>query len=72
MVNLSTKELNYLKDFLSWELLMAKKCNQYASQETNSNFKEVFNQAGQLHEQNYLALIDYLAQVQNIQGDVQQ
>jgi hypothetical protein len=72
MTNLTTKELNYLKDFLSWELLMAKKCNQYASQEVDPRFKGVFNQAGQLHEQNYLALIDYLAQVKDNQGGMKQ
>jgi hypothetical protein len=72
MSSLTTKELNYIKDFLSWELLMAKKCNQYANQEVDPIFKGVFNQAGQTHEQNYLALIDYLAQVKDSQGGVQQ
>lgn len=74
MTNLSMKELNYVKDFLSWELLMAKKCSQYASQEVDPNFKGIFNHAGQLHEQNYLNLLDYLGQVTNSQsqGGIQQ
>lgn len=35
MKNISTKELNYINDILSWELLVAKKFAQYANQETN-------------------------------------
>ena len=42
MINLSTKELNYVKDILSWELVMAKKCNQYSMQETDPKFKHIF------------------------------
>lgn len=72
MSNLTTKELNYLKDFLSVELLMAKKCKQYADQEVDANFKGAFNQAGELHQQNYLALVDYLAQVKDSQGGAKQ
>jgi hypothetical protein len=72
MALLSTKELNYVKDYLSFELLMAKKCKQYADQETNANFKGAFDRAGQAHEQNYLALVNYLSQVKNSQGGVNQ
>lgn len=63
MVNLSTKELNYVKDLLAWELLMAKKCKLYADQETTQRFSEVFNQAGQMHQENYLSLVQYLESV---------
>jgi len=69
--NLSVKELNYIKDFLSWELLMVKKCNQYASQEVDPIFKGVFNNVGQIHQQNYLDLLTYLQQQPN-QGGVLQ
>ncbi len=62
MPNLSVKELNYIKDFLSWELLMVKKCNQYANQEVDPVFKGVFNNAGQVHQQNYFNLLTYLQQ----------
>lgn len=50
MPNLANKELNYIKDFLSWELLLAKKCRQYASQEPTPGFQQVFDQAGQVHQ----------------------
>ena len=72
MANLSTKELNYIKDYLSWELLMAKKCNMYVGQEQNSDYKGVCNQAGQVHQQNYLNVLGYLQKVSNIQGGVKQ
>lgn len=68
MANLSVKELNYIKDFLSWELLMAKKCNQYANQEVDPVFKGVFNNAGQIHEQNYMNMLNYLSNNANTQG----
>lgn len=42
MQNLSTKEVNYIKDLLSWELLTSKKCFQYANQETNPAHKKYF------------------------------
>lgn len=71
MANLSVKELNYLKDFLSWELLMAKKCNEYANQEVDPNFKGIFNNAGQVHQQNYINLVNYLGQASNQGGRLQ-
>lgn len=72
MALLSTKELNYIKDLLSFELLLAKKCKQYSDQEVDESFKGVFNQAGQFHQQNYLSLVDYLAQVKDNQGGAAQ
>lgn len=68
---LSGKELNYLKDFLSWELLMAKKCSEYSNQEVDPNFKGVFDNASQVHQQNYLNLLSYLGQ-QTTQGGMVQ
>lgn len=72
MTNLSTKELNYIKDFLSWELLMTKKCKQYADQETTPGFSEVFTQAGQIHQANYLNLVKYLETVNPNKGGIMQ
>ena len=72
MTNLSTKELNYLKDFLSWELLMAKKCNQYGYQEMIPEFQQAFHDAGKMHQQNYLKLVNYLQQVTDSQGGMKQ
>lgn len=61
-MSLSVKELSYIRDFLSWEILMAKKCNHYANQEVDPNFKGIFNSVGEVHQQNYLKVLNYLQQ----------
>ncbi len=68
MQNLSTKELNYLKDLLSWELLSSKKCFQYASQETNTAHQKIFSDTAKIHQQNYLGLLNYVDQINKKQG----
>jgi hypothetical protein len=68
MQNLSTKEVNYLKDTLSWELLSAKKCFQYAHQETDSNRKKLFFDTANMHQQNYFSLLNYTNQIIIRQG----
>lgn len=60
MANLTTKELNYLKDFLSWELYMAKLCNQYAGQMSDHDFSQMIEDAGRVHQQNFNEFYDYL------------
>ncbi|MGE5474447.1 MAG: hypothetical protein ACM3UU_09525 [Ignavibacteriales bacterium] len=68
MKNLSTKELNYINDFLSWELLSCKKCYQYANQETNPSHQKVFFDAANVHQQNYMNLLNYVEQANNMIG----
>jgi hypothetical protein len=68
MKNLSTKELNYINDLLSWELLSSKKCFQYAHQETNQNHQQIFFDTARLHQQNYVNLLNYVDQINNNQG----
>ncbi len=68
MKNLSIKELNYINDILSWELLAAKKSYQYACQEEQSPHKQVFYDAAAVHQQNYMAVLNYLNQVKSSQG----
>lgn len=63
MPNLSTKELNYAKDFLSWELYMAKLCRQFADQMADQNFGSLMDRTGQAHQQNYTDLLNYLQSV---------
>lgn len=63
MVNVSTKELNYMKDFLSWELYMAKSCHDHAAQVTDANFARLLDEAGQIHQQNYVDVFNYLEQI---------
>ena len=68
MKHLSTKELNYIKDFLSWELLSVKKCYNYASQESNTEDQKIFFDAMKVHKQNYMDLLNYIQQFDNQQG----
>lgn len=63
MKHLSSKELNYINDILSWELLSAKKCFQYAHQESNSAQQQVFFDAARMHQQNYSDMLDYVNQI---------
>ncbi|NLD48962.1 MAG: hypothetical protein GX660_17520 [Clostridiaceae bacterium] len=68
MQNLSTKELNYIKDVLSWELLSAKKNFQYAHQESDSKDQKIFFDTANMHQQNYLSLLNYVEQIVIRQG----
>ena len=68
MQNLSVKETNYLKDLMSWELLSTKKCFQYAHQETMPDRQKIFFDTAQMHQQNYLNLVNYIEQIVNKQG----
>lgn len=63
MKNIATKELNYVKDFMSWELLSAKKCYQYAQQETDQQRKQLFMDTVNVHQQNYMRLLNYVSQL---------
>lgn len=63
MANISTKELNYVKDFLSWELYMAKSCHDHAGQMADPNFSRILEEAGKIHQQNYVDMFNYLEQI---------
>lgn len=68
MQNLSTKEVNYINDLLSWELLTTKKCFNYANQETNPERQKIYSDAANIHQQNYVNLLNYTNQIFNKQG----
>ncbi|HEX9061099.1 MAG TPA: hypothetical protein VF941_13040 [Clostridia bacterium] len=68
MNNISTKELNYINDILSWELLASKKSNQYGHQEANSIHSGVFFDASRAHQQNYNNLLAYLERNNKMKG----
>ena len=72
MKNIATKELNYIKDFLSWELLSAKKCNQYAQQEADQVRKQLFLESAKTHQQNYMSLLSYSNQLNAEKGNTSQ
>ncbi|WP_066398657.1 ferritin-like domain-containing protein [Neobacillus mesonae] len=61
---ITSKDLQYLKDALSWELLAFKKFHFLAQQATNPNIKQVLEKAGQMHQNHYQKLLSHL-QVNN-------
>lgn len=61
---ITTKDLQYIKDALSWELLAFKKFHFMAEQVTNMEIKQALDKAGQMHQNHYQRLLSHL-QVNN-------
>ncbi|WP_019156709.1 ferritin-like domain-containing protein [Robertmurraya massiliosenegalensis] len=61
---ITTKDLSYLKDAMSWELLAFKKFHFYAEQVNDQEIKQAFEQAGRMHQNHYQRLLSHL-QVDN-------
>lgn len=59
---LTEKDLAYLKDSMSWELLAAKKAYQYAHQTLEPECRQLMFQVAQTHQQNMEQLLNYLSQ----------
>lgn len=54
------KELLYVKDFLSWELLAMKKCNELANSVQDEQMKQLIRDTGKKHQQHYETLLTHL------------
>ena len=61
-MNLSTKEVNYLKDHLSWELAMVKKCYNSAQEAQDQKQSQLLDSMGQVHQENFVDLLNYVNQ----------
>jgi hypothetical protein len=57
---LTDKELHYMKDFLSWELLAIKKCNDAATRCQDQQIMTMIKSTGQKHQQQYNQLLTFL------------
>lgn len=57
---ITDKELNYVKDFLSWELMAMKKCNDVANQCTDPAVQSLIRQTGAKHSQHYQSILAQL------------
>lgn len=57
---LGDKELLYIKDYLSWELLAIKKCNDTANQLQCEQLAGLVRQIGQKHENHYNTILGHL------------
>jgi hypothetical protein len=61
---ITSKDILYLKDALSWELLAFKKFHFLAQQVTNEEIKVVLENAGRMHQNHFERLLTHL-QVNN-------
>lgn len=61
---ITTKDLSYLKDALSWELMAFKKFAFFAQQATDPQIKQQLDKAGKMHQRHYQKLLTHL-QVDN-------
>ncbi len=61
---ITTKDSQYLKDALSWELVAFKKFHFYAQQAIDPQVKQALEKAGQMHQRHYQKLLTHL-QVNN-------
>ena len=57
---ITSKELGYIEDYLSWELLAMKKCNHAVQSCTDPDIQNLIKQIGNVHVQHYNALVNYL------------
>jgi len=57
---LTDKELHYMKDFLSWELLAIKKCNDAATRCQDQQIASLLKSTGQKHQQQYDQILSFL------------
>lgn len=63
---ITTKDLSYIKDALSWQLIAFKKFHFYAQQVQEPQIKQALEKAGQMHQRHYQKLLTHL-QVDNNQ-----
>lgn len=61
---ITSKDLLYLKDALSWELLAAKKFHFLAQQVSNSDIQQALDHAGRMHQNHFQRILSHL-QVDN-------
>jgi hypothetical protein len=57
---ITAKDLNYVKDALSWELVAFKKLHFFAQQATDPDVKQALEKAGQMHQRHYQTLLGHL------------
>ncbi|MDD2402731.1 MAG: hypothetical protein PHI90_04955 [Clostridia bacterium] len=57
---LSTKDVAYIKDALSWELDVIKKCNKFAQETQDSKIKNLIQRSVQVQQKHYNMLLKHL------------
>lgn len=67
----TNKDLLYLEDALSWELLASKKAHHFAAESNDSQIKQQLEHLADVHRQHYQTLLNHL-QPQNQQQNINQ
>lgn len=57
---ITTKDLAYIKDALSWELLAFKKFHFLAGQVQDNDIKQALEKVGQMHQTHYQKILSHL------------
>lgn len=57
---ISTKDLSYIKDMLSWNLVMAKKSKEYLKLVSDKDVKELLKRVNEVHKSHYEILLEIL------------
>lgn len=58
---ISTKDLSYIKDMLSWNLVMAKKSKEYLKLVGDKNVKELLKKVNEVHKSHYEMLLEIIS-----------
>ena len=57
---LTGKDLDYLKDAMSWELLVMKKCRHFAQECSDGEIRQAIDRAGRIHEKHFKILLKHV------------
>ena len=57
---ISTKDLSYIKDMLSWNLVMAKKSKEYLKLVGDKDVKELLKKVNEVHKSHYEMLLEII------------
>ena len=58
---ISTKDLSYIKDMLSWNLVMAKKSKEYLKLVSDKDVKELLKKVNEVHKSHYEMLLEIIS-----------
>ena len=58
---ISTKDLSYIKDMLSWNLVMAKKSKEYLELVGDKDVKELLKKVNEVHKSHYEMLLEIIS-----------
>lgn len=58
---ISTKDLSYIKDMLSWNLVMAKKSKEYLKLVGDKDVKELLKKINEVHKSHYEMLLEIIS-----------